>query len=457
MQGDKVQLLSKVLNVMDVVFGERTGRMRRVDSLQKLRESLREAHLSLSVHGDLLHAESLLRHLSEQSSQDTAASSKSGPLLSNSPGTLLWASSAASSTDGVTLAHEQLVELKRSEVSAWFKGAPFAELRRGDLEDLMACSFYTRTIEEVRELGHGDELDSLVDTMSEATEFKFPPGTSKYSPMKVGMDPIAWIHRPFVFYAFTDLSLKAITFVAMRSMGFHHYSSGTLRYWYRHGEGEGSARVFCHGVGLGVTPYMDLLRRLSHTPGPLFAIELEAIAMRIQRTVPSHNEVAANIRDMLWAWGLPSAHFIGHSFGTAVMAWVLKLHPELVSRASYLDPLVFLLCNPMMCFKFMYKVPRKAAEKLMHFFVSSELYMANMLSRHFIWHEVLLWEEDLSLPEGSLILLSGADALVPSHEVRRYMNQKAPSCTEVLWIDNAFHGEFLLRPKVLNDLVDKLK
>ncbi|CAK0858826.1 unnamed protein product [Prorocentrum cordatum] len=228
---------------------------------------------------------------------------------------------------------------------------------------------------------------------------EMPEGTSGHSPMRVGMDPISWTHRPFIFYVFTDLSIKAITFLAMRHLGFQHYCSGSLRYWYK--PGDGPARVFCHGIGLGVLPYMQLLRGLSCEPGPLFAIELEAIAMRIQRAVPSHNEVAANIRDMLHAWGFASAHFIGHSFGTVVMAWVTKLYPAIICRASFLDPVVFLLCVPHMVYKFLYKEPREGIEKLMHFFVSSELYMANMMSRHFIWGEVCPPPRGLEVPQRS--------------------------------------------------------
>jgi len=356
----------------------------------------------------------------------------------------------------VALTQQHLVELKRAEVSAWFKGAPFAELRRGDVADLLACSFYACTPAEVRALGQGEELDSLVLEMLQGTgDTEMPEGTSGHSPMRVGMDPISWTHRPFIFYVFTDLSIKAITFLAMRHLGFQHYCSGSLRYWYK--PGDGPARVFCHGIGLGVLPYMQLLRGLSCEPGPLFAIELEAIAMRIQRAVPSHNEVAANIRDMLHAWGFASAHFIGHSFGTVVMAWVTKLYPAIICRASFLDPVVFLLCVPHMVYKFLYKEPREGIEKLMHFFVSSELYMANMMSRHFIWHECLLWEEDLRFPNGALVVLSSEDQLVPSHEVRRYMARRAPLGTEVVWLEDGFHGEFLLRPKVLRTLLDRLR
>ena len=35
---------------------------------------------------------------------------------------------------------------------------------------------------------------------------------------------------------------------------------------------------------------------------------------------------------------LQGAHFIGHSFGTIVLSWVMNQRPELVSFASFLDP-----------------------------------------------------------------------------------------------------------------------
>ena len=43
-----------------------------------------------------------------------------------------------------------------------------------------------------------------------------------------------------------------------------------------------------------------------------------------------------------------AAIFVGHSFGTAVVAWVVKQAPELVYAALFLDPICFLLVRPLL-------------------------------------------------------------------------------------------------------------
>lgn len=44
--------------------------------------------------------------------------------------------------------------------------------------------------------------------------------------------------------------------------------------------------------------------------------------------------------------GSSGAHFIGHSFGTIVLAWLVNKRPDLVKHATFLDPVCFLLMKP---------------------------------------------------------------------------------------------------------------
>jgi len=441
--------------VMDVIFGEKTGRMRHATSTALLQASLKDAHNAVNLKGDLLHAESLLRHWAKKETESKSALSLLvGTAKPSQLSNLGTEENIAPPTKNVELTNSQIVQLKRAEMSAWFRGAPFESLRRGDIEDFIACTFFSRTPREVHDSGYGKELVQLADEMVSQCEHDMPSGTSDAKAMKATMDPIPWTHRPLFFYAFTHLSVKAITHVAMRYLGFQHYCSGSLGYWYK--PGTGKPRVFCHGVGLGVLPYTDLIRRLAQDPRPLFAVEFEVIAMRIQKTVPSPNEIAANIRDMLYSWDFQSAHFIGHSFGTVVIGWVANFHHDIIRRASFVDPVCFLLCNPMMSWVFMYRKPRTGFEKIMHFFVSSELYLANTMFRHFVWHECTLWEEDLHFKDGALIILSGEDQIVPSHEVQLYLQKQSPASTELVFLDGLIHGECLLRPSVVSDIVSRL-
>lgn len=74
-------------------------------------------------------------------------------------------------------------------------------------------------------------------------------------------------------------------------------------------------------------------------------------------------------------------------------------HPEGCKRVSstiLVDPVTFLLCDPMVATNVVYKEPRNTIDFLMHFFVARELFIANALSRHFNWSHNILFVEDLS-------------------------------------------------------------
>ena len=78
-------------------------------------------------------------------------------------------------------------------------------------------------------------------------------------------------------------------------------------------------------------------------------------------------------------------HFIGHSFGSIVCAWVMRIQPELACRMTFLDPVCFLLCKHDVAYNFLYKTAETYGELLMQWFVGSELYIAYTLTRRFFW------------------------------------------------------------------------
>lgn len=48
---------------------------------------------------------------------------------------------------------------------------------------------------------------------------------------------------------------------------------------------------------------------------------------------------------MLATWSFTAAHFVGHSFGSIVVAWMVLLQPACVSYATFIDPVCFLLAK----------------------------------------------------------------------------------------------------------------
>jgi pimeloyl-ACP methyl ester carboxylesterase len=109
--------------------------------------------------------------------------------------------------------------------------------------------------------------------------------------------------------------------------------------------------------------------------------------MRLVQEVPSQSEMVVVTRDMLHAWGVTRASFIGHSFGSIVVAWMAKSPDtrEMVGSTTFIDPVCFLLCKHDVAYNFLYREPTTLMQLIIHYFAARELHIAYALSRHFFW------------------------------------------------------------------------
>ena len=129
--------------------------------------------------------------------------------------------------------------------------------------------------------------------------------------------------------------------------------------------------------------------------------------------------------------------------------WIAKHRPELVESMVLIDPVVFLLCHPDVAFNFVYRKPQLLSEWAIHLYVATELAVARMLHRHFVWTDNIVWAEQLPAP--TLVVLSEADAIVPSPAVHTYLMSAIATKTarvplDVWLIPNTGHAGFLLQP-----------
>ncbi len=399
----------------------------------------------------------------------------------------------------------------------------------------------------------GDTSTSLSRSEVAAATVLRALGDDKYGePMRLAFDRMNWSPRPLLFYAVTSGALPLLTYVLMTQLGFAQYSCGAINYWYRppveedeDEEGHGDKRtskgasfewwpdvsrdkfsvpgrrlpiVFCHGVGVGVLPYVSMLRSIAEKAGPkqpIFCPELPWIAMTGVGQVPSPRQCVEALCEMLDHWGyLPrdcsfaagtpgaeriaaaggAAHFVGHSFGTCVLTWVVNCAPHIVARLSILDPVVFLLFKADVTMNFLYDPPASLPTLLMRYFVAEEMHMAHTLMRRMVWNETILWPDVLpriagygSRGDSVLVLFSGEDEIAPTHAANRMLawakrdlglkvrmvlvcNLCQPLSLSLLpvadftptskkglrisWLEGASHGEFLARPSWVAEVVD---
>ncbi|KAJ3095470.1 hypothetical protein HDU97_006892 [Phlyctochytrium planicorne] len=176
--------------------------------------------------------------------------------------------------------------------------------------------------------------------------------------------------------------------------------------------------------------------------------------MRLVDEVPSMQQTVAEVEDMLDHHGFAKAFFIGHSLGTALTAWMMN-NSKVVAGSALLDPIVFKTYHPSLAYNFVYRHPGKNAgifanEYLMHWLVGRELYISYYISRHFCWHQNVMWPEDL--PKKHLVVVSSKDQLIDGETVIEYL--KEHSVNHVSYpLD---HAEFLITPSIEKEIVEKI-
>ena len=261
---------------------------------------------------------------------------------------------------------EELMCLRHLELCSWYHTVHGVEkvvckevtqIRRGNIEEWILSYFFDGAdSSESLSAEEQAELQDLVDETARWAGLPQKEGSLEWAAknpqlrcFRLRNDPFPAVHRPLFTYAFTSLFFPLVGNQALMVLGFRPYRSGSTEYWVRPPSPSdawvrslGGTRphvfkgpegkplqplVFCHGIGAGPSMCLSFLVHLTRALGeehPLFLVDTAAISMRFSDDVPCAREIAANMVDMLEVWGFKKAHFVGHSFGSFLLAWVLR-------------------------------------------------------------------------------------------------------------------------------------
>eukprot|EP00931_Biecheleriopsis_adriatica_P048161 TRINITY_DN27822_c0_g1_i1.p1 TRINITY_DN27822_c0_g1~~TRINITY_DN27822_c0_g1_i1.p1 ORF type:complete len:689 (+),score=129.63 TRINITY_DN27822_c0_g1_i1:36-2069(+) len=401
--------------------------------------------------------------------------------------------------------------LKHLELCSWYSIAgsgadrgickDVSQIRRGNLEEWI-LSYWFDGAASASDLDEGEkvELQELVDYVAKwaglpdkVSPAEWSGKNTRLKCFRMRNDPFPTVHRPLLAYMNTAFLAPAIGHQALTVFGFRPYRSGSTEYWFRpanpssdwvrsrsaarpHRLPSGSRPlVFCHGVGVGPTmclPTLQLLVKGLGQEHPIFLVDCAAISMRFSDDVPGAQEVTANIRNMLKVWGLVQAHFVGHSFGSFIVAWMLRYERSYVARTTFIDPVCFLLLKVLVESHELQQVRHAsrmdAMEMLIKYFVLTELFVCNFVCRCFFWEESVLNMQDLDGMK-SLIVLESDDLIVPTFSVRSLViaerhrraqdstSRSADAGLDLLWVQDQPHAGFLVDSVANRDVSSRLQ
>eukprot|EP00899_Mesostigma_viride_P005011 jgi/Mesvir1/14510/Mv05209-RA.1 len=234
------------------------------------------------------------------------------------------------------------------------------------------------------------------------------------------------------------------------------------------------AQVFVHGLGLGLGLYLPFLANMLHfrrtkigtsthkkteSGNPTadrvvhrndstvaLLVDMPNVSHRLWgRKAPTLKQLADQLAAVLDLHGIDGAHFIGHSFGTFLLARLCKKFPSKVLSATLIDPVCFGLYTPEIITAIVYCNPFLSC--IRYFLVARELQVATTLCRDFQWYHFNLWRDEL--PAKTLVVLSAKDTIVPVDHVSKILTG---THAQVLWLEGE-HGRFMACPNAQSQIV----
>jgi hypothetical protein len=265
------------------------------------------------------------------------------------------------------------MESKRDYVMGWFYDAPYDQLRGEDALSYLAWMRYGVPMEsgvlsehEIESLCNFD-LPLLLDNINEGKSLpRRQPGEKALPFIRFNCEPLRYRHKSLLFYVVTH----GINFLFQRMLeksGFVHVEAEDakedLSYWYRlpgANDEEGvmsssssSSRgatpmVFIHGVGgMSFCHKMihDIKDATQNDNVPIVLIDLPHVSLRMYDEIPnikSQTRSISRILDLLASkidrnkCKMNKVTLVGHSYGTAVMSWLVQSQPERIAGCVFL-------------------------------------------------------------------------------------------------------------------------
>lgn len=361
----------------------------------------------------------------------------------------------------------------RRDVEMYFYGVPLEELRRGDVRRWLLWRVWGKVGGEAdrQVLVDEAELEEYVRYSEDVLGYRFEDGDGGFQSMAVTVEPVGMARRPLLWYAIIA-GVDLIAFVGMWWQGFHFRGrsaevvksfpfrplaffgrrspTGVFGYWYR--EHTPQAKdvgrlpvLFVHGIGVGLYFYQpflaDLTARCRKNGVGLIALELLAVCNRMTAPLPTPDEVADGVVQILDHHGWEKCVLVTHSYGSAVAAHMMR-HPTARTRIGsmvFVDPVAFSFHPPDVAWNFLRRSPRTASQWQLWYFASMDPDVARTLTRNFRWFESSLWREDMDQhtkeDDGSgkakvTVMLSGADIITDVTTLGEYLTREP---TEQKW------------------------
>jgi len=268
---------------------------------------------------------------------------------------------------------------------------------------------------------------------------------------------VGCIPRPFLAYLVTHTLANSILSFGMSLMRFNYIERDSHQYWVATQPSSSTERtlVLFHGIG-GLLWYLPFIREITKSNffRNIIVLLIPHVSLRFPKlgNVPTMDDTLQSLHSLFDSLRIKSASFIGHSYGTVILSWVIQKLENFVDSAIFIDPICFELVNPDIVFNFVYRSPDSPFQLLLWYFVSKEIGVSYFVCRHFWWYQNILFPS--KLPKKTAVFLGGKDCIINSNSLLRYLESQNIVCH---YEPDHNHGAFLADKNIWREILISLQ
>ncbi|KAJ9054823.1 hypothetical protein DSO57_1010237 [Entomophthora muscae] len=306
-------------------------------------------------------------------------------------------------------------------IPGWFLDNECGPVTLGQARDWLAWYGFGHYLHDL-DVSQRKELDARLEQLQRKHKIRFSDAVAQGQPMRLTLDNVFYQHKPLLLYGLVNF-IQGTAALMLRGMGFHRFYAVRSSYWYLEKSSEQEPILFVHGIGIGLPMYLIMIQRLIaiHPNRSIVLLELPSISMVPTTKVHDAATATASIDVIVQRHRLAPFALVGHSYGTFMASWLLKNRPKFVARAMLIDPVCFALWEPTLIRSFIYRPGSGFVQRLVRYFVSGDLFVANSLARNFSWAENALLPQDISCP--ITVFLSRQDFIVDANVIQAYLTR----------------------------------
>ncbi|KAL4779891.1 hypothetical protein BJX76DRAFT_339452 [Aspergillus varians] len=377
-------------------------------------------------------------------------------------------------------------------------------IKRDNAKEFVRWAFFDPENKQDREDQHDEEIETYTTEVEKLLGQRFSPGRTDVKGLGQLLHETTGSHRSLLWYTCISV-VDTATHCTMLYNGFHYHRSSLSRfftvfpfrpltiptgyrspaqhltYWHRRHTSKTRLPVlFIHGIGVGLYPYMKLLRDLNKELETgifddgevgIIALEIMPVSSRLTHPALEKDIMSREVLQIMQYHGWDRFVLVSHSYGSIIAGNLLKseLFAARIGPMIFIDPVTFLLHLPDVAYNFTAREPVRADEYVLWYFGSKDIGVAHMLARRFSWVDNIIWKEDLGTKceenkykgRNVTVVLSGKDAIVDAETVAQYLvgssSDASPgkqevrqawkgrpwvgSSIELLWYEKLGHGQ----------------